>query len=227
MCGRVSLGELTASSIKTLYGVDTEVTLPKSYNVPPSSSVPAVRRQGDDCSLALLKWGLVPHWSKDSTIAQHTFNARLETLTQKPSFRESFRTKRCIVTVSGFYEWQKKATSKQPYYIHREDGQPLSFAGLWDQWKDTKTGTVTESCTIITTEATGKMGEIHHRMPAILEAADFKTWLDPHFKETHVLRDLLESREPALDLYKVSTYVSNVRNDGPKCVEQMSARQLF
>jgi putative SOS response-associated peptidase YedK len=148
------------------------------------------------------------------------FNARVETLTKKPFFRDPFKSKRCIIPASGFYEWHKQGDKNQPYYIYRADKQPIAFAGLWDVWMDKETGGAIESCSIITVPATHQMAEIHDRMPAVLEAELFDTWLDPGFRETHVLQDILRALKPVLEMYPVSSYVSNSRNDGEKCIER-------
>ena len=150
------------------------------------------------------------------------FNARAETLTQKPLFRGSIKSKRCLVLATGFYEWQKRGGKKQPYYIYRSDKRPLAFAGLWDIWEDNITGEAIESCTIITIPATHQMTQIHERMPAVLESEIFDTWLDPEFNETEVLQDILIApKEDVLEMYPVSSYVSNSRNDGEECIERL------
>lgn len=170
-----------------------------------------------------MKWGLIPHWGKERETNLHLVNARIETLGQKPSFRESFRTKRCIIPASGFYEWQKQGKSKQPFYIQRQDREPMAIAGLWDVWTDPASGEVVESCAIITVAANEQVQAIHDRMPAILEAEHFDRWLDPTFKETHVLQDILSLRREVLELYPVSSYVNNARNDGEACLAPLQA----
>lgn len=220
MCGRMSLGDLTANSLHNCFTLEQVPPIPDSYNVAPSQSVPVVRQQDGSRGLELLHWGLIPHWSKDPEIARHTFNARVETLTEKPSFRDPFKSKRCIVTASGFYEWRKEGQGKKPFYIYRADKSPLAFAGLWDRWVDKGSGELIESCSIVTREACGPMSDIHQRMPAILETDSFTRWLDPQCREAHVLRDLLVESSPELEMYPVSSYVSNARNDGVGCVER-------
>jgi putative SOS response-associated peptidase YedK len=171
-----------------------------------------------DRLLATHRWGLIPHWARDKNIKASTFNARVETLSQKPFFRDSIKAKRCIVPATGFYEWQKQGDKKQPYYIYRADKQPIAFAGLRDVWVDKVSGETIESCTIITIPATYQMLDIHERMPAVLEAEFYDTWLDPEFKETHVLQDILRTPKEVLEMYPVSRYVGNSRNDGERCI---------
>ncbi len=221
MCGRISTGDLSEETLKTHFNLDTILPFQKSYNIAPSLQIPAIRKHSKIRSMANLRWGLIPHWSRDKEIAQHTFNARIETLTQKPSFRDSIKSKRCIIPASGFYEWQKLGDKKQPYYIYRADGRPIAFAGLWDSWIDSESGESIESCSIVTMPATSLVAEIHERMPAILEPEHFDVWLDPEFKEPHVLQDILKAEEHDLVMYPVSSYVSNSRNDGEKCIERV------
>ncbi len=150
------------------------------------------------------------------------FNARAESVVHKPLFRESIKSKRCLVLATGFYEWQVSCGKKQPYYIFRADKRPLAFAGLWDVWEDDVTGEAIESCTIITTAATHQMIPIHERMPVVLERDIYDTWLDPEFNETDVLQELLIApKQDVLEMYPVSNYVSNSRNDGEECIERL------
>ncbi len=221
MCGRISIAGLSAASLEPLFGLGKTLPFPLSHNLAPSAKIPAIRQQNLSRTLALLQWGLIPHWAKDQAIAEYTFNARIETLTQKPSFRDSFKSKRCIVPISGSYEWRQDGRRKKPYYIFREDRNPVALAGLWDCWVDRRSGEQIESCSLISTPATHLMSEIHERMPAILEPEYFAVWLDPQFKQTHVLQDILRATEPELEVYAVSGYVSSTRNDGERCIERV------
>jgi len=222
MCGRISTADLSAGSLKEHFKLESTLPFPQSYNLAPTLQVPAVREQDRKRSLVTLRWGLIPHWARDKHIKASTFNAREETLTQKPFFRDSFKSRRCIVPASGFYEWQKQNDNKQPYYIYRSNQHPLAFAGLWDKWTDKVTGETIESCTIITAPATHQMAEIHERMPAVLEAEFFDTWLDAGFKETHVLQDLLcLDRDDVFAMHPVTSYVNNSRHEGARCIERL------
>ena len=177
MCGRISTANLLADDISAMFRISTIPFIFKSYNIAPTLPIPAIREQNDIRSLGTLRWGFIPHWAKDKNIKASSFNARVETLTHKPFFRDSIRTKRCIIPATGFYEWQKQGKKKQPYYCYRVDQKPLALAGLWDVWADKVTGETIESCTIVTVPAIGRMAEIHERMPAVLEVAFFDTWL--------------------------------------------------
>ena len=203
------------------FNLESSLSFAQSYNLAPTLEIPAIREQKHRRSLAALRWGLIPHWARDKHIKASTFNARAETLTQKPFFRDSIKSRRCIIPASGFYEWQKQGDKKQPYYIYRADQQPLAFAGLWDLWADKETGETIESCTIITVPASHRMAEIHERMPAVLEVDYFDTWLDPEFKETHVLQDLLRiAKADVFAMYPVASYVNSSNHEGAKCIER-------
>jgi putative SOS response-associated peptidase YedK len=224
MCGRISTADLSADALKVHFNLDSALSFKQSYNLAPTLQMPAIREQDHSRSLATLRWGLIPHWARDKNIKASTFNARIESLTQKPFFRDSIKARRCIVPASGFYEWQKQGDMKQPYYIYRADQQPLAFAGLWDTWEDKATGEAIESCTIITRPATHQMAEIHERMPAVLEVDFFDTWLDPEFRETHVLQDILSiARDDVFAMHPVSSYVNSSRHEGAKCIERLQA----
>ncbi|HEX9778101.1 MAG TPA: SOS response-associated peptidase [Geopsychrobacteraceae bacterium] len=222
MCGRVSIGDLTANSLQLLFALERPVPLPQSYNLAPPRPLPAIRQHNHARSLDLLPWGLIPHWCQDPSIARSTFNARLETLSQKPSFRDPFKAQRCIIPVSGFYQWRNEGRRKQPYYIFRADRQPVALAGLWDSWQGGGSEKPIESCTMVTSAATHLVAEISERMPAILEPDYFAVWLDPRFSETHVLQDILRAAAPDLEMYAVSGYVNNADNDGAKCIERVA-----
>jgi len=222
MCGRFSTADLSSSSLKLSFELASTAPFTPSYNIAPTLKVPAIRAHNRVRDLNLLRWGLIPHWSKDKVVKYPAFNARIETLTQKPFFRDPVKHKRCIIPASGFYEWHRQGHTKQPFYIYRANSLPLAFAGLWDVWTDTETGESIESCAIVTTPANSQMKQIHERMPAILESEHYAAWLDPELTDAHALLDLLRSPgEDLLEMYPVSSYVSNARNDGKKCIERI------
>lgn len=168
-------------------------------NIRPTNVAPVIRyHEGQRLALPA-RWGLIPSWAKDDKIAQHTFNARSETVGEKPSFRAAFKRRRCIVPASAFYEWraipgQKK---KEKLRFASPDGEPLALAGLWEAWHRPNTDEVVESFTIITTSANGFMAPIHDRMPVILNDADVDIWLDPEQSNPLLLQELLR---PAPDI---------------------------
>lgn len=162
-----------------------------------------------------LRWGLVPSWAKDPTVATRLINARSETLAEKPAFRSAYKRRRCIIPASGFYEWKTEGKDKQPYYIHPAGpgSEPFGLAGLWERWASPE-GEPLDTFTIITTEANSAMAEIHERMPAILAPEDFGLWLSREVK-LDLARELLVScPNELLEMLPVGKAVGNVRNGG-------------
>jgi len=227
VCGRYAF-YTPAEAVVRLFGV-TEVHAPDlapRYNVAPTQEVPVVRLlpdRGEGAEpvreLALARWGLVPFWAKDPSIGNRMINARAESVAGKPAFRAAFRRRRCIVPADGFFEWQKTATGKQPWYIHGTSGEPLAFAGLWELWDAKGTAPPMASCTIITTRANRFMEALHHRMPVVLDTQGRDAWLDPESPPA-LLEGLLEPVEDlALAAYPVSRSVNRPANDGPELLE--------
>lgn len=162
------------------------------YNIAPSQMIDVVFAPENERILSQLKWGLVPSWSKDAATSKGLINARAETITEKPSFREAFKSRRCIIPASGFYEWQKKGTgAKQPFYFYPKEKEIFGFAGLWEEWLDKSSGELLETCTIITTEANEVLKPVHDRMPVILKSESYGEWLDATVKDTNKLQKLL------------------------------------
>jgi putative SOS response-associated peptidase YedK len=222
MCGRYTL-RTNLHDVAEAFDVPVQLELPLRYNIAPTQDVAAVRFDAEQGQreLGLLSWGLIPSWAKDKKIASKLINARGETVAEKPSFRSAFTKRRCLIVADGFYEWQKLAGGKkQPYYIHFKDDAPFAFAGLWESWNGE--GEAVESCTIITTSANDVMQPLHDRMPVILSAADYDSWLDPTFKDKAALKELLKPC-PAdwLETYPVSTRVNNPKHDEPACLERI------
>ena len=223
MCGRYTLllswHELVA--FYELIDLGFRPNLGPRYNIAPTQGVPVVKAGRE---LAIMRWGLIPYWAKDEKIGFRTFNAKAETLTEKPSFRRAFRDRRCLIPASGFFEWQaqdqgqdqdRRRAPKQPYYIQGRGGQPLAFAGLWESWRGPD-GTLLESCTIVTTEANDTLRPIHHRMPVILDSADFGTWLEPSAGDVRAL--LRPCPNDWLEAYPVSTHVNKAAPDDEACI---------
>ena len=212
MCGRIFIFS-SVQDIEKEFGIDvSEIDRIKpSYNVAPSQDVPVVTN-GTQLVLSSMRWGLVPHWAKEEKIGYKMINARAETLTTKPAYREPFKQRRCLIVVDGFYEWKKQGTAKQPYAF--ETGKPFSLAGLWDEWKQPNNKPL-RTCTIVTTDANKLMEPIHNRMPVIVQKKDREQWLDPG-ASTEELQALLKPY-PAhdLELFKVSDKVNSPKNDSP------------
>ena len=179
----------------------------------------------------MVRWGLVPFWAKDISIGSRLINARAETVATKPAFRRAFARHRCLLPADGFYEWEKsgdpKHPRKQPYYIRREDGGVLAFAGLYELWRDKDQPEDDRdawlwTATIITTRAEDEVGRIHDRMPMVIDPARWADWLDPALTSTEALHGLMTPAASAhLTSYPVSTEVNSVRHNGPELIEPM------
>ncbi len=193
MCGRF-VSKAKKEEIEKEFKVeisDGNLSTPR-YNIAPTQMIAAVAEIENEREISLFKWGLVPQWAKDESIGNKLINARAETLTEKPSFREAFARRRCIIPVSGFYEWMRAAKgAKQPFYFYLKEKEVFGFAGLWEEWLDKETGELTETCTIITTEANEVLKPVHDRMPIILKSDYYEEWLNPKIKDTAKLQNLL------------------------------------
>jgi putative SOS response-associated peptidase YedK len=217
MCGRYTL-KTPVSDLQKIFKLEAApAELPARYNVAPSQAVPIVTNSGEH-KLELVRWGLIPFWARDAKIGNKMINARGETLGEKPSYKDALKRKRCLVLADGFYEWREGPLGKTPIYIHRKDGQPFAFAGLWDEWTRGEHGPV-RSCTIITTSANALMKPIHDRMPVILKPEDYETWLDPKPREIPDALALVKPYEGEdFEAYEVSRLVNSPKNEQPECV---------
>jgi putative SOS response-associated peptidase YedK len=216
MCGRFTLSA-PSEEIGDLFGVEIGAALAPRYNIAPTQPVVAVRVEGGRRRLVRLRWGLIPAWADDPAIGNRMINARAETAAEKPSFRQAFRSRRCLVAADGFFEWQKRAGKKQPFHIHLRDRGPFAIAGLWERWS--KGSEPVESCTLLTTSANALVSPIHDRMPVILAPADFDTWLDPALTDVERVQALLRPHDAgAMAATPVGTLVNNPRCDEPACV---------
>jgi putative SOS response-associated peptidase YedK len=221
MCGRYAFFS-PAEAVRRTFAVDEMPALEPRYNISPTQDVPAVRaREEGRREMVMLHWGLVPKWAKDKANGNRMINARSESLAEKPSFRDAFRKRRCLVAADGWYEWQVATGGKQPWFIRAKDARPLAFAGLWERWKDPADGALLESCTIVTTDASASIKKIHDRMPVVLPEAQWDRWLDTAYSDTDQLSQLLVPFDPkALVAWPVSKAVNAPKNQGAKLIEQ-------
>jgi len=219
MCGRFTLFEADKVLSKE-FGVSGVPPLSPRYNIAPSQPIAAVRtpHTGAGRELALLRWGLIPSWSKDPAIGNRLINARAETVQEKPSFRNAFRRHRCLIPTNGFYEWQRQERGKQPYFVRMRDERIFAFAGLWDRWESPDDGVI-ETCAILTTAANAVLAPIHGRMPVILPQAEYARWLDPALKDPDSLSPLLVPFPPeGMLAIPVSPRVNAPSTDDEKCI---------
>jgi putative SOS response-associated peptidase YedK len=226
MCGRFTR-RYTWREIQDLYGLmGAARNLQPHYNIAPTDPVDAVISGDGGGGLVSMRWGLVPSWWKKSLKdVPATFNARAETVADKPMFRDAFRRHRCIIPASGYYEWYQtqgsKPAGRQPWYISAADGGVLSFAGLWDRWIDPQTGEALMSCTIVVTAANAFTRPIHDRMPVLLEPDDVPAWLNGA-GGTGLLRPAAENR---LRMWPVSRRANRAGSgdDDPTLVDEVEA----
>ena len=186
------------------------------YNVAPTTSIPAIARyKDDDLMVANFKWGLAPYWAKDTSFAAKCFNARAESIGEKPTFKDAYRRSRCVIFADGYYEWKPTAAkTKQPYFVHLKDSSPMFFAGICEP----KTGTAA----IVTMEAQDKMRELHHRRPVFLKADEVLEWLDPKADASDLEGMIQSSQDNDIDIYPVSTIVNKVGTQGASLIEPLA-----
>jgi putative SOS response-associated peptidase YedK len=225
MCGRFTY-KLTWAEIVRLYRLTLDQparnTQPR-YNICPTTLIDTVLSSEGKRALVPMGWGLIPYWwnkpLKEMRLA--TFNARAKTVATEPMFRDAFKSKRCLIPASRYYEWSGVPGNKQPYYFTRRDGQPITFAGLWSNWKDKETGEYLQSCTMVITQPNKLAAEIHDRMPVILETKEFEQWEHGDVKDAAAL--MKPAGEDVLQKWPVSKRVNSSRasDDDPTLIERL------
>jgi putative SOS response-associated peptidase YedK len=228
MCGRF-VGYRSKEELLDLFPIDAcKATVKGNYNIAPSQEILAIVRQENKNYLETFHWGLVPFWAKDISIGNRLINARAETVHTKPSFRNAFKKRRCLILSDGFYEWAGDAGKKQPYYLTIPGEGPFVFAGLWERWDDRGNQSPEyRSCTIITTVASKATRHIHHRMPVILKSQAYEQWLDPQFQDIEGLQEILQHMTVTeLTSRPVSTQVNAVRNNDPSNIKPLKQMEL-
>jgi putative SOS response-associated peptidase YedK len=227
VCGRFSItGDLDFYA--EYFGVDEVLTerLEKSWNVAPTDPVYVIATRDGQRRLGSMKWGLVPHWAKD-TKSIH-INARSETIANTPAFRDSFARKRCLIPADGFYEWEPADKGRTPHWVYRADGYPMVFAGIWASRKDPETGEWQRTCSIITKEAEGVISSIHDRMPVALIPEVWDSWLDRDMEDPEAALSLIQTIEPdSIMEHIVSSKVNSVKNNTPDLNDQIEPETLF
>ncbi len=223
MCGRYALFG-PESRLQEYFGVDGWPAFGPRYNIAPSASVPVIRQAPDGRRVVdLLKWGLVPHWSKDALIGAKLSNARGETVAEKPSFRSAYRRRRCIVPAAGFFEWQAVAGARKlPWFASLSSGEPMALGGLWESWTAAD-GSLLRSFCVITVAANAVMSPIHDRMPVILQAQDWASWLAPESPPDLVAALVTPAPAASMTAWPVSRRVSRATEDDAALLAPMES----
>jgi putative SOS response-associated peptidase YedK len=220
MCGRFAYIP-TSEQLKYQFQLSQELSVPARFNIAPGSSVVClIKTDAKEAQGILLHWGLIPFWTKDRTKIRPLANARGETVFEKPAFRQIIKTKRCLMPMSGFYEWHEEEHVKQPYFFRKKNKELLAVAALWDTWQHGEE--VLHSCCLLTTSANSLIQPIHHRMPVLLDKESQGLWLDNTHCDEHELISLIQPY-PKNDLegYPVSTLVNQARFDQPLAIEPL------
>lgn len=219
MCGRFNV-EADPLSRLLLELVRLRHPGPDNHNAAPTETIVVLRIDDDGApALVPMRWWLTPHWAKAPETRYSMFNARAETVATRPAFRDAFRKRRCVVPISGFYEWARAQTPKQPYYIRPHDRPGMLLAGIWDRWVDRDSGESLDSFAVITAPAHDGLAFVHDRQPVMLSMAGARAWLDPEAAPEALAALLASSLPDAIDAVPVSTYVNNARHKDARCIE--------
>lgn len=219
MCGRYRLSRRKQILEEHFDSVSGMEDWSPRYNIAPTQSVPVIRQNPKEPvrELSLFRWGLVPRWAKDPSVAARMINARSETASTKPAFSDALRFRRCLVPADGFYEWQKTGKVKQPYCFEINDGELFAFAGIWERWNDAS-GKPLETFSILTTFPNAVTSSVHDRMPVIVSPDSYDCWLDPGMKDVAAVSELLRPYDARLmRRYPVSSRVNSAINDDEEC----------
>jgi putative SOS response-associated peptidase YedK len=221
MCGRFELHSAFEIIARLFSLTGSVLTMPTGYNISPGQNIAIVVNEDGTNRLSACHWGFAPPWGKELNDGYKMINARAETVSEKPSFRQAFSRHRCLVVADGFYEWKSEGGKKRPFYIHLRDGKPFGMAGLYNTWTSPE-GTQVCTTTIITTEANEVVRPIHDRMPVIMQPGEYDLWLAPSVHEKDKLLPVLKPYPGKdLDLYEVSTKVNSPKNDSKENIERL------
>jgi putative SOS response-associated peptidase YedK len=222
MCGRYRLSRRKQIIAEHFDATPFDDDWEPRYNIAPTQPVPVIRQHPKEPErvMSLMKWGLIPSWSKDASGSARMINARSETAHTLPAFRDPMKFRRCLIPADGFYEWRRTGSTKQPFCFEVNDGELFAFAGLWDRWKD-PSGQWVKTCSILTTTPNSVTSVVHDRMPVILKRDDYELWLDPGMKDVAVISQFLRPFDARqMRAYAVSSRINNVENDDAECAMQ-------
>ena len=228
MCGRYRLSRRKQIIEEHFDAVSGDEDWNPRYNIAPTQPVPVIRQSPKEPirELSLMRWGLIPSWAKDASGAARMINARSETASAKPAFRDPLKLRRCLIPADAFYEWQRTAKSRQPYCFEVNDGKLFAFAGLWDRWKDAG-GNWVKTCSILTTTPNAVTSVVHDRMPVILDPDIYDLWLDPGMTDVAAASDLLKPYDARrMRCYPVSARINHAANDDEQCSRPVELADL-
>lgn len=218
MCGRFALNA-TLNDLLAALKIKGHLNLTARYNIAPGDRIVAMRNHPEKVGreLAWLEWGLVPSWMKERPTTATLINARAETVGEKPSFRDAYRMRRCLIPASGFYEWKAELTYKQPFYIYLKDTPVFAFAGIWERWKAPH-GEALQTAAILTAEANPSIRPLHHRMPVAVAPDDHDGWLSGALAAGEAAA---RAEKVRFAYHPVSRKVNSTANDDPSLIEEM------
>lgn len=221
MCGRYTLAKPIKTIAEHFSAESAGVEHRERYNVAPTQIVPVVTAREDLRRLLPMRWGLIPSWAKDASMGAKLINARAETVDQKPSFKASFKNKRCLIPSDGFIEWEKTSHGKVPHYFFLKDSPLFAFAGIWAEWKD-KNGIAVLTYSILTTEANAFVGAFHSRMPVILAPHNYPLWLNRETSQESLKTLLSPFPAEKMDQREISKMINSPTNDRRECLEKIN-----
>jgi putative SOS response-associated peptidase YedK len=224
MCGRYAVTS-SPEAIRALFRYAEQPDFPPRYNIAPTQPIAIVRLHNGQRQFALVRWGLIPSWVKDPRTVSLMFNARGETVRDKPAFSAAMKRRRCLVPADGFYEWQKQGGRKQPFYIRARSGEPLAFAGLWETWVGPN-GEEIDTAAIVTTAANSTLKPLHDRMPVIVPPEAFDLWLSGEADVETAASLIAPAPDDLLEAYPVSLAVNTAANDNPALIEPAEPQPL-
>ncbi|MFZ1916588.1 MAG: SOS response-associated peptidase [Terriglobales bacterium] len=228
MCGRYRLTKRKQIVEEYFDAVSREEDWTPRYNISPTQPVPVIRQNPKEPvrELSLMRWGLIPSWARDSSGAARMINARSETASTKPAFRDALKSRRCLIPADGFYEWKRDGKTKQPFCFEVNKGELFAFAGLWDRWKDPG-GNLMKTCSILTTTPNAVTAAVHDRMPVILDADGCELWLDPGMRDVASVSEMLKPYDARLmRCCPISTRINRVANDEEECSRPVELVQI-
>lgn len=220
MCGRFALFS-DPHALSHRFSTEAPPDLCPRFNIAPTQNILMMRVESNKRRFALCRWGLIPNWAKTVEIGYISYNARAETVAEKPGYREAFKRRRCLIPADGYYQWQEVPGSKakQPWFVVLRNQLPMALAGLWEEWRSPE-GENLESCAIIVTEANELLRPIHNRMPVILAPTHWNEWLELGARDAHILQSLLKPYpKEGMAVWPVSRKVNNPKYDSEKCIE--------